>query len=311
MSLAGYLTNVDSPQNDMGSSPSLLRVTPDRRDEVGNVLLLLGTHAAMGSFWLAAFLVPIGPWLVCLAPAACVLHQKAMSEWLHEATHWNFLSSRTWNDRACQVLAGLVLLEDVEEHRRRHFLHHKDGASAGHELAVRDGAHARRDLLSGLVRDLVGVTAMAAIVDGIRLALSRRTLATRRTTRVVLSGMLAYATFGLALANLFPETGWTALAVYLGTLATFHPALERIRTHVLHAEDTNRDSLDGLDASSSELGPFGRLFVSSKPLRHHRRHLESPTLPYRQLARIDRLLTAQSLAPEPVQRAGRHLPARR
>src|SRR4051812_41642624 len=79
MSIARLEGDVSTIEADM-QSPSLGQPAPTVFEATRNVVSLLGAHAALVGFWALVLEAPLGLPLVWLAPLACVLHQKAMSE---------------------------------------------------------------------------------------------------------------------------------------------------------------------------------------------------------------------------------------
>jgi fatty acid desaturase len=270
MSIARLEGDVSTIEADM-QSPSLGQPAPTVFEATRNVVSLLGAHAALVGFWALVLEAPLGLPLVWLAPLACVLHQKAMSEWMHEAAHWHFLPSRKWNDRAIQLFAASLFFDDVEEHRRAHFAHHPGRVIAQPLPAAK--------LLRGLARDLSGRTAIEAIRARAELARARPVTRARRQARVAVGSALAYIALASTLASFAPKA-WIAVPIYLATLATLHPAFQRIRAvaqpsdSVAEAELLLRTSL------------LDRAIVSSRVTLLHASHHASPTLPFRQLERL-------------------------
>lgn len=286
-SLARLNDEVDTSSIDTAPTTTH-RLAPTRVEGMRNLLLLVGAHAALVTFWLLVSATPLGLGLVLAAPIACVLHQKAMSEWLHEAAHWNFLPDRKWNDRIIQLLAGTLFLDDIEVHRERHFIHHRRGRFfAGADLeATRLDAHAPRDVVVGILRDLCGLTALSAIMERSDALGDRPITCARRQARIVLGSLMTYVSATLLLAHFAPVPAWSTSTgvsavpawipapLYLATLATIYPLFNRFRAYVRHAVDPT--SL------------VDRVFVTSKVVLFHAEHHAHPTLPFRQLEQLAR-----------------------
>ncbi len=262
------------------------RVPPTRAEELANVSALLLTHAALLSFFAVASAFPGARVLWLLAPVACVLHQKALSEWMHEGAHWNVLADRAWNDRVSQWLACAPMFEDVVAHRTSHFRHHvsREGFFAPGDpdtalLAVRS----RRDLVLGFVEDMVGITAV-------------RTLRAPRGSggggaRVPVIVACSYLAAALALAVLGPPLAWLAVPVYLLSLALLYPMFNRLRVYTQHIEL----GPDGTVVIGSETSRtvrvrraafLDRALVASRVMVFHAEHHRYPALPFRQLEKV-------------------------
>jgi len=261
------------------------RIAPTPAEQVANVGAILSAHAALAAFFAVAVAVPGARGLWLLAPLACVLHQKALSEWMHEGAHWNVLADRAWNDRVVQWLACAAMFEDIDSHRKNHFRHHarREGFFAPGDpdtelLAVRT----RRDLVLGFVEDLVGITAL-------------RTLRAPREGggggRAPLLAGLAYVAAGAALAVLGPPLAWAAVPVYLLSLALLYPIFNRVRVYTQHVEL----AADGTVVVGSETSRtvlvrraafLDHALVASRVMVFHAEHHRYPALPFRQLEAI-------------------------
>ena len=57
-------------------------------------------------FWLAYEYLPFVVYVVLSIPV-CVIHQRVMSEWIHEAAHYCLMRSRRANDIVGNLLSGI------------------------------------------------------------------------------------------------------------------------------------------------------------------------------------------------------------
>jgi fatty acid desaturase len=271
------------------------RIPPSTADGAKNVASLLLAHLAIVVLWAIVLSAPWGHWLAWLAPIACALHQKATSEWMHEAAHHNFVPSRAWNDRLIDALGCVLFFEDIQEHRRKHFRHHRGGGffSGGDPDTAALAIRTRRDLLRGIAEDLCGVTALRAIADK---ASHDEPPASahggKRARRAVALSAVVYLALALLLAVALPGPAWLAVPVYLATLVTLYPLLNRMRVYSQHVELTEdgRAVVVGSHASRTirpdGLGLLDRCLVSSRVMMFHAEHHEHPALPFRQLEQL-------------------------
>lgn len=94
------------------------------RPRAGASLAVLGV--SWGLIILSWALTVRGSW--CFAPVALVIigcRQRALGNCLHDASHGALLRNRRLNRLVAIALCGLPLLEDFDQYRERHRLHHK------------------------------------------------------------------------------------------------------------------------------------------------------------------------------------------
>jgi fatty acid desaturase len=261
------------------------RIAPSTREQLANVLSILASHLGMVLFWIAS---AYWPPLVIAAPLACLLHQKAMSEWMHEAAHWNVLASRRWNDRVVQWLVCVLLFEEIADHRRNHFRHHAtdsffaQGDPDTELIAVRT----RRDWRRGIWRDLFFVTALSALRS--RNAIPNPVHARSRSRAVMVSCVLYVAAFAFTVAL---TSAWYAVPIYLVSFAAIYPLFNRLRVYSQHIaiDDAGSVAIGSTASRTIVGGPLERFFFASKVMQYHYEHHRSPALPFRQLAQTCRV----------------------
>src|SRR5262245_37376732 len=100
---------------------------------VQNILSILISHAGLAAwFWAGYEVTPL--WIyVPGSIAAALIHQRALSEWIHEAAHFNLVPSRRWNDRLINVLAGILFANNIVDHRAGHLKHHSNARFFGND----------------------------------------------------------------------------------------------------------------------------------------------------------------------------------
>jgi fatty acid desaturase len=250
------------------------------RHGVVNVLHVLLTHALLVAWFWIAF-----PWLplaasIPLSLLVCVVHQRAMSEWIHEGAHFNLVPNRKWNDRLTDALAGVWFGLPVRTYRAIHFAHHRRD-----EFFVDDDPDtvflvvgSRREFWRGVVRDLTGVTILRQFA---RFQSKDPTMA--RDPRFLVATAVVHVT---VLVLLF-RIGWLDAAIlYYVSLATLYPLLNRLRTYGQHAalDPSTPNVVAGSRISRTiDAGLLDRLVHTSPRLMYHHEHHRHPYLPYRAL----------------------------
>ncbi|MGQ0805357.1 MAG: fatty acid desaturase family protein [Actinomycetota bacterium] len=248
-----------------------------------NVAHILTTHALLLAwFWLGFRYLPLALYIVGSLPV-CLVHQRAMSEWIHEGAHFNVVPSHRWNDRFTNLLAGMWFALPVRVYRAIHLQHHRK-----HDFFVADDpdtvfleVRSRRTFWLGVVRDLTGLTILRQLgrFNESDLVSSRD----RRTTG--LSAAAIVAVFALA----FWIGRIDAALLYYGTLATLYPLLNRLRTYGQHVavEQSGQSRFDGSGVSRTiDAGLLDRIVHTSPRLMYHHEHHQYPHLPYRALRQV-------------------------
>lgn len=275
-------TNV-SPIPERGRLADLRRAHLRGIHSAVNVVHLAATDALLVAwFWFAYVLLPL--WVyIPLSLVVCVIHQRAMSEWIHEAAHYSLTRSRRWNDIIGNLLSGIWFALPVGVYRASHTAHHRaDGFFTGDDpetvfLAV----ESRRAFRRAIGRDLVGGTMVVQY---------RRFRAEQSEGGGGLGLRLAFAG---CLLGLLAAMAWIGrldvIALYYGSLVTLYPLLNRLRTLVQHAriETDGRVVVRGSHVSrTTDCGWFDRIVWTSPRLLYHEEHHRYPYLPWRALAQL-------------------------
>lgn len=254
------------------------------RHAVLNIGYLVLMHGALlGWLWFGAQSLPFA-WYVLLSIIAATLHQRVLSEWFHEATHWNLVPGREWNDRLADLLIGTFNGTRVRSNRPGHFAHHAVSRYFGPDdpdtAAAAAGTPA--ELRRGLLRDLTGRTALSAFLraasgsDG------------ERRVDWPWYGWLALvhgAGFGATLAARRPELYF----LYFVPLLTLYPVANRLRLYAQHAELRPDGSavLRGSPVSRTcHAGWLEQVLLQSPMIMYHHEHHARPALPYRALRQL-------------------------
>lgn len=249
------------------------------RHQAGNVLLVLASHALLIAWFAIAFHVLPLLVYVPLSVAVALVHQRAMSEWIHEAAHFNLVGTKRWNDLLGNVLAGVWFAVSVARYRATHFQHH--ALNSFFRAGDRDTAlflvGTRRELVRALLRDVSGITVLAQYVRFGDPAGEER-------PDWGFLGLTALAQV-IVLTLLWMSGRLDAWLLYYGALVVAYPVMNRVRTYGQHAElEAGACILLGSTISRTmDTGILGRLVVASPRLLYHREHHRWPHLPWRAL----------------------------
>lgn len=245
-----------------------------------NVTHVLVTHGVLIAWFWVVF-----PWLplaasVPLSLLACLVHQRAMSEWIHEGAHLNLVPNRTWNDRLTDALAGVWFGLPVRTYRAIHLAHHRRD-----EFFVDDDpdtvfleVSSRREFWLGVLRDLTGITILRQFA---RFRSDDPAMA--RHPRFLLVTALVHLA---VLVLLFRVGRLDAALLYYVSLATLYPLLNRLRTYGQHAtlDPARSNVIAGSGVSRTiDAGLIDRIVHTSPRLMFHHEHHRYPHLPYRAL----------------------------
>ena len=220
-------------------------------------------------------------------PLVAALHQRFVSEWFHEATHWNLVPDRRWNDRLGDVLLGLLFGARLATNRVGHFEHH-DQPDFFHPDDPDTAAAvvgSRRELRRALLRDLLGLTGLRQYLG---IVTRGRSVPSASSVTVGWFGLLA-AVHGPGFAATIWAGRWEIYPLYFGSLLTLYPLVNRIRLYGQHAaiDDNGRGFLAGSDVSRTIFGnALEKLLLNSPVMMYHHQHHVWPHLPWRALRQV-------------------------
>jgi fatty acid desaturase len=244
-----------------------------------NVMHLLATHALLIAwFWLGGRFLPFAAY-VPLSLVACIIHQRAMSEWIHEGAHFNLVPNRKWNDRLTNALAGIWFALPVRVYRETHFAHHRKDAffvpddpdTAFLEL------HSRAAFWRAVLSDVTGLTILRQFR---RFEANESKASERKVLAVAAVANLALVVVAYLVGRL------EAPLLYYFSLVTLYPLLNRLRTYGQHVtiEESGSVVFAGSSASRTiNAGILDRILHTSPLLMNHHEHHLNPHLPYRAL----------------------------
>jgi fatty acid desaturase len=255
-----------------------------------NVAWLLLMHGALlGWLWYGRDLAPYAIYLAA-AVGVCLVHQRLLSEWFHEATHWNLVPDRNWNDRLANLLMGTFNGSRVEDNRSGHFRHH-----ALSEFFTPDdpdtrlqAASTRGELLRGIARDLCGQTAIRVFLGAWAAGRQRPREGVGTTVGWVL---WLLACHGAGLAVSLAHHRYEIYPLYYLTLLSLYPVVNRFRLYGQHAALRPDGSVYLAGSRTSRTVHAGRLeqlLLNSPVIMYHFEHHAWPGLPYRALRAVSK-----------------------
>lgn len=256
-----------------------------------NVLHVMGAHILLiGIFFILSRQMPF-VWGILPALIASWVHQRFLSEMVHEASHYNFIPSKKWNDILANWLCSFWHGYYIKDYRRMHFHHHasevffieKDPDT--NKLGIRS----KKDLIYGLLKDLSGYSAVSAYVQNALLPQTQKQDKVEKSFIDTINKLIPIAflhTAFLVLSFIYGIAGFYLL--YMFCLVTLYSVMNRIRVygqHLGYATD-GHITTDGTTAARTiDAGFFDRLFFTSRLMMYHYEHHKRPNLPYRGLQR--------------------------
>ena len=245
-----------------------------------NVVRLIGASALLLLCIILIFKYFTLPIAIPLSVLASLIHQRELSEWIHESSHFNLIPSKKWNDLIIQWFAGYLFANDIRAHRFGHNDHHRQA-----EFFIdKDpdtrlfGIKNRQQFWREIAKDLTGITALSMFF-------SRSAIRCPSPTSFFMIKLAVYQSVLLAICwwlGYLP-----AYFIYYATLVTLYPLLNRMRLYGQHMElgrGTGGGSSRTIDA-----GVVDRVLITSKLMLYHYEHHAFPDLPYRALIAMPRI----------------------
>ena len=274
------LTAPDLTAPGRGSLAELRRAHLRGKHSALNVAHLVVTDTLLIAWFAIAYdRIPLGAYIP-LSLVACVIHQRSMSEWIHEAAHYSLTGSRRGNDIVGNLLSGIWFALPVGVYRASHTAHHRaDGffTDDDPETVFLD-VESRRAFRRAIIRDLVGGT-MVIQYKRFRAEQSEGG-----------GGLGLRLVFAACLVGLLAGMWWLGrldvIVLYYGSLITLYPLLNRLRTYVQHArlDPDGTVIVAGSEVSrTTNCGLMDRILWTSPRLLFHDEHHQYPYLPWRAL----------------------------
>ena len=250
-----------------------------------NTFYIVGMHAALIVWlWYGRDLLPY-PYFLAVSILGALVHQRILSEWFHEAVHWNIVSNKKWSDRLANLLTGPFNGVRIKSARKKHFQHHRvESFFMGDDPDTCAAAVInKRELLLGLLRDVSGMTAIEAF-----LSVSANDASKSKESMfigifwlaylLVIHGSLFYITVSAGYYDVYP--------IYFVTLISLYPIANRLRLYLQHATVRDDGTLLIVGSKVSRTysgGLFSQIFIQSPMIMYHHEHHAFPALPYRAL----------------------------
>lgn len=250
----------------------------------------------------AGAMVVVWPNPLTLVLAVMIIggRQLGLAILMHDGAHGCLHPNLKVNDWVGQWLCGAPTNSDLARYRDYHLGHHKYAQQAEDPDLVlsRPFPTTRASMRRKLVRDLTGQTfykqRIAPTIAAFR-AGAAKGVPVGRTLKGVLTFWKPFLIFNaLALAALSAAgLWWTWFLLWLLPMATWYPAITRIRNIAEHAL-VAQDEPDPLrHARTTRAGPVARLFLAPYWVNFHCEHHMFMHLPCWSLPRAHRLLKAK------------------
>jgi fatty acid desaturase len=224
-----------------------------------------------------------------------------LSNFLHEAGHWNLLPDRRANDVAANLMLGWLFGRSVSGYRQVHFQHHRAlGTTMDSEIAYFDALR-----VGYLAAGLLGLKALAALRrwrDMERLVAANGARQGKDWARRAWLAVAAGANLGLTAVLWLGLDAPVAAGAWLFGLLLVCPFLSSLRQLLEHRSE---EADPGANYAEVEHGPVNRLFgdgplastLGSAGFNRHALHHWEPTVSYTRLGDLERFLMKTQLAP--------------
>jgi fatty acid desaturase len=256
----------------------------------------------------AAAVLPLG-WLTIAAWLLFGLSMNGILNLMHECAHIHVFTKRHWSEALGRFVIGRLVFANFDEHRRRHWNHHRH---LGHEGETKDTylIDIRRVLL---IRYLLRCLSIGeAFKKFYNQARSGSEAVTRsRAWLLRVSGFqlvfLSSLVFAACLGN--RTTSWAGIGVNvcvaygfvylygLMSITVFMAALRAIAEHQLYDDGATENGYAAL--RNFRCSPLSRYLMGAYGFGEHHTHHRYPAIPYYQLAGATRELARSEPALTP------------
>jgi fatty acid desaturase len=262
----------------------------------------VGLIALLAAVVLWAEVAPQGIALTILAGIGVGFTLEYLSNFFHEAAHYNLMPRRRWNDRAANILIAWMFGTSIQPYRQVHWGHHRYlGTTMDTETSYFDPLGVRY-LLAGLT----GLKAVRTLrrwreVDR---RVQRRGQAQGRGlgSRLWWIGVAVGTDLGVAAVLWLALDAPLAAAAWLWGVLFVFPCFGSLRQLLEHRADDAHPDIDYTQVDHGAVnrlfgdGPLASTFGSAGFNRHALHHWE-PQLSYTRLAELEEYLLRTPLAP--------------
>lgn len=221
------------------------------------------------------------------------IHQRFLSEMVHEAAHYNFVPNKKWNDFLGNWLMAYWHGYTVEAYRKAHMHHHAQESFFTEKDP--DTFHlsvlSKQDLHTQLACDLCGFTALKNYWNVFLIGRENKIAPMSISSRLhnLFKTLSSVGVVHICLLTLSLISGlFLYYFLYMGTLITLYSFMNRVRLYGQHLTIKENGTVSSKNTHSSRTiagNIFDRLFYSSKLMMYHHEHHKRPNLPYRALHR--------------------------
>lgn len=256
-----------------------------------NVASILAFHAGLVAWFVLGYqFLPLMVYLV-FSPVVCIVHLRAMSEWVHEASHYNLVPDKQWNDILVNILSGVFLGNTVSMYRAGHMRHHQKSTFFQTDDPDTNFCivRSRGDLIRSVLKDISGISAVSAYFSYYLLPYFKRheeNLVRSHNNKALLPIAFLIVVHVTVIAGLYQVGRLDAYVFYYATVLTLYPLFNRIRAYGQHVyfDSADRAVLEHSTASRTvDAGLLDRVFITSRVMMYHYEHHKYPGLPWRAL----------------------------
>ena len=217
----------------------------------------------------------------------CSVHQRQVSEWLHEGIHFNIHKNKIINEFVSKYFLSFLMGIPLNSIRKSHFNHHAQKDFFGPDDD--DTAYAKfsntGNLFLSLFLDLIGFNAIKNYLVTFFKKSDKKNVEVGNNSFI--KNFTPIIIFQISLVIFFLTIDKFYLYVlYYFSLISLYPLLSRIRVYGQHLQFNNDGTsvFEGSRVSRTIKGTFlERVFFSSKLMLFHYEHHKTPHLPYRAL----------------------------
>lgn len=258
------------------------------REGLVNIALILLAHLFLLA-WISLAFQFQNIWIFILSPLVFFLHQRYLSEWMHEAAHGHLCPNRKLNELFTSVFIAPVFISPISVYRAVHFHHHTkkdyfepDDFETGIVHPIN-----RISLILGVINDVLGISAIYRYSTNIfGLFSTKKATSSKKSNKSTLVNYLLILFIHLSIVSFLVYFNFLIIyLLYYFTIATFYSVQNRMRIYVQHLQinDDGNCIFRGSTASRSiKGGIFSKLFYSSDVMAFHHEHHKWPSLTFRQ-----------------------------